>query len=392
MNIAITKADCCGCHACAIRCPKQCITMQRDAEGFFYPRIDEAACIKCGLCETVCPVLNAVPADENAKPMAFAAINPEEQVRMESSSGGVFSALAGQVLARGGIVFGAAWSEDFREVRHIGVESVAELAKLRGSKYVQSTMGDCYAQVRSALRQGRPVLFSGTPCQAEGLRTFLGKDDDNLLLVDIVCHGVPAPAVWNRYLDECGERAGAAVENVQFRNKESGWQGYKVKFTFANGKQQALPGSEDPFMNAFIRNACLRPSCHDCRFKKLNRVSDLTLADFWGIEDVCPEMDDNRGTSLVLAHSEKGQKALSELNLNLHQVDVLSALAQNPCAVKVSPVHPNREAFLLALDSMPFKEAVKTHLPRKVSPKEWLGNVLEKLGLIRIVRKILGKK
>lgn len=391
MNIAISKKDCCGCHACAIRCPKGCITMERDEEGFFYPHVDETKCISCGLCQKVCPVINATAPDETARPEAFAAVNPNTQVRLDSSSGGVFSALAETVIARGGVVFGAAWTEDYRQVRHIAVETVEDLGKLRGSKYVQSTLGDCYLQVKTHLDAGRSVLFSGTPCQAEGLTTFLGKDYDNLLIADIVCHGVPAPGVWQRYLEECEKTAGAPVEQVRFRNKDTGWQGYKVSLHFQNGKVQALKASANPFMNAFIRNACLRPSCHDCRFKKLNRVSDVTLADFWGVEDLCPEMDDNKGTSLVLVHSEKGKKALEEGSLKLRQVQVLPALAQNPCAVKASPVNPNREAFLAALETMPFQQAVKTHIPKKVTPKQWLGNLLEDLGLVRILRKIKGK-
>ena len=391
MNIALTKKDCCGCHACAVSCPKQCITMERDEEGFWYPKVDKSACVNCGLCEKVCPVLNAVPADEAATPAAYAAMNEETQVRLESSSGGVFSALAKQVIAGGGIVFGAAWTEDYRDVHHIGAETEEDLSLLRGSKYVQSTLGDCYAQAKKALEEGRPVLFSGTPCQAEGMHTFLGKDYDNLLLVDIACHGVPAPAVWQRYLRECEKKAGAPVRSVQFRSKDTGWHGYKVKLTFENGTRQAIKAPADPFMNAFIRNACLRPSCHDCRFKKLNRVSDLTLADFWGIEDICPEMDDNKGTSLVLVHTQKGSDALKQQKLQLRQVEVLPALVQNPSVVKASPVNPNRAAFLAALETMPFRQAVKTHIPRKVTPKQWLGNLLEDLGLIRIVRKILKK-
>lgn len=391
MPVALTKKDCCGCHGCAIACPKHCITMERDEEGFWYPRVDESACVHCGLCEKVCPVLNAVPADEAAKPVAYAAMNEETGIRLESSSGGVFSALAQQVIASGGIVFGAAWSENFREVRHIGVESMEDLALLRGSKYVQSTVGDCYAQAKNALAAGRQVLFSGTPCQVEGLHTFLGKDYDNLLLVDIVCHGVPAPAVWQRYLRECEETAGAPVRNVQFRSKDTGWKGYKVKLTFENGTQQALPAYANPFMNAFIRNACLRQSCHDCRFKKLNRVSDVTLADFWGIEDVCPDMDDDRGTSLLLVHSEKGERALAGISIKRRPVEPDAALAQNPSAFKASAVHPNREAFLSSLETLPFRQAVRTYLAKKLTPKQWLGNLLEELGLISIVRKILRK-
>lgn len=391
MNLALTKKDCCGCHACAIRCPKQCITMERDEEGFWYPKVDESACVSCGLCEKVCPVLNAVPGDETAVPKAYAAMNEETSVRMESSSGGVFSALAQQVIGGGGIVFGAAWADGHREVGHIGVEKEEDLALLRGSKYVQSTMGDCYAQAKAALTAGRPVLFSGTPCQVEGLHTFLGRPYENLLLVDIVCHGVPSPAVWKQYLAECEKAAGTPVRTVEFRNKDTGWNTSSVKLVFENGTVQSNVIAKDYFVNAFLRNACLRPSCHDCRFKKLNRVSDVTLADFWGVEEICPELDDNKGTSLVLVHSEKGEAALSELNIRRKQVDLNAAIRQNLCVLKSSPVHPNREQFMKALETMTVAEAVQFCVPKKLSTKEKIVQTLDKMGLWSVVRKLRGK-
>ena len=392
MKIAITKKDCCGCHACANRCPKQCITMVRDPEGFLYPQVDESQCIQCGLCEKVCPVINAVVPDASASPAAFAAMNEENQVRLESSSGGVFSALAKTVLAENGVVFGAAWTEDFKEVHHVAVTDVADLGALRGSKYVQSTVGTCYAQAKEALDQGRQVLFSGTPCQVEGLHTFLGKPYENLLTVDIVCHGVPSPSVWRRYLEECEKANGAPARDVQFRNKDTGWSSSAVKVVFANGKVQSRVLSEDYFVNAFLRNACLRPSCHDCRFKKLNRVSDVTLADFWGVEAICPEMDDDKGTSLVLVHSEKGQKLLEQLPLKLCSVDLQAALKENHCAVKSSPVHPNRDAFMKALETQSFAQAVRDHVPRQISLKERIANTLARMGILFLVRKLLGKR
>lgn len=391
MNIALTKKDCCGCHGCASVCPKGCITTERDAEGFWYPHVDESACIGCGLCEKVCPVLNAVAPDKTAKPAAYAAVIEEPHVRLESTSGGVFSALAKWVIENGGVVFGAAWTENFREVRHIRVERMEDLALLRGSKYVQSTVGDCYAQAKAALKAGRPVLFSGTPCQVEGLHTFLGKEYDGLLLVDIVCHGVPSPDVWKQYLAECEEAAGATAVSVQFRNKDTGWNTSSVKLEFENGAVQSNVIAKDYFVNAFLRNACLRPSCHDCRFKKLNRVSDLTLADFWGVEDICPEMDDNKGTSLVLVHSKKGERVLSGLNIQCKQVDLAAAIKQNLCVVKSSPVHPNRAQFMKARETMTIENAVKAHVPKKLSGKEQIVQIFEKLGLWHIIRKIRGK-
>ena len=386
----IAMQDCCGCHACASVCPKQCISMKPNGEGFLYPQVEEALCVNCGKCEAVCPVLHPAVPDANGGPAAYAAIHPDARIRAESSSGGVFSALAKEVLDRKGIVFGAAWTEDFRKVRHIAVESEEELSSLRGSKYLQSEMGDCYVRVRSALEAGRAVLFSGTPCQVEGLHAFLGSAYENLLLVDIVCHGVPAPAVWQCYLDQCSQTAGAEIRSVSFRDKQRGWKQYKVKLSWENGTNQVRSLLKDPFMEAFLGNACLRPSCHNCRFKRVSRVSDLTLADFWGVEDACPEMDDDRGTSLVLVHSEKGGRILEKVNLQLRRVSLEEALTGNPSAASVSAAHPNREAFLAALDTMPFETAVKTWVRKPVTLRNRIGALLERLGLVDLVKKLLG--
>lgn len=356
--------------------------------------MDESLCVHCGLCEKVCPVLNAKPDSTDKTPEAFAAMNRNDDIRRDSSSGGVFTLLAEQVIRRGGVVFGAAWAEDFQSVGHIGVRTPEDLAKLRGSKYLQSTMGSCYAQAKRSLDGGEAVLFSGTPCQIEGLRRFLGKEYENLLCVDLVCHGVPAPAVWRRYLSECEKNGGGKVSRVTFRDKSTGWKSYCVTLDFADGEKQSLPVSGEPYMRAFLSNACLRPSCYECQFKKRNRESDLTLADFWGIEDVCPEMDDDRGTSLVLIHSEAGQAAMAaiEEQMIFRTVDAVAALQRNPSAVVSSKVHENREAFLESLGTMAFPAAVKRWLPRKVSPKERLYNALQKAGMVDTVKKLLGKK
>ena len=388
------KQLCCGCHGCVQICPKKCITMEKDREGFFYPRVDESSCIHCDLCEKVCPVLQAKQDIPKKMPGAAAARNRDNAVRQQSSSGGVFTLLAEQVIRRGGVVFGAAWTENFTTVEHIAVHTEAELFNLRGSKYLQSRIGDSYARAKEYLDKGVPVLFSGTPCQIEGLRRFLQKEYENLLCVDLVCHGVPAPAVWRQYLLECEEKHGAQVKNVIFRDKSTGWKSYSVTLRFENGVEQSIPAYKEPYMRAFLSDACLRPSCHDCRFKKYNRESDLTLADFWGIEAVCPEMDDDRGTSLVLVHSSAGQAALDAIRdqLMMKQVDVTAALQQNPSAVVSSGVHENREAFLENLGSMAFASSVKRWLPRKTSAKEKLYNVLQKLGMVDVVKKLLGRK
>lgn len=388
------KKLCCGCHGCAQECPKQCIEMMADAEGFFYPKVDESRCIRCGLCEKVCPVLQVKAEDTSQQVAAVAARNLNDGIRQQSSSGGVFTLLAEQIIAEGGVVFGAVWREDYRAVEHIAVRTEAGLAKLRSSKYLQSTIGTCYAQAKESLNRGEAVLFSGTPCQIEGLRRFLGKDYPRLLCVDLVCHGVPAPAVWRHYLQECQEQKNSEVTAVTFRDKSTGWKSYCVTMDFANGEKQSLPVSGEPYMRAFLSNACLRPSCHDCRFKKRNRESDLTLADFWGIEEVCPDMDDNRGTSLVLIHTPAGYAAMTAIRDRIlsEPVDVSAALRQNPSAVVSSAVHENREAFLRSLESTAFPSAVKHWLPRKVSTRERIYGIVNRLGLVPLVKKILGRE
>lgn len=388
------KALCCGCHSCAQACPRGCITMAADEEGFLYPKVDESRCIDCGLCQRVCPVLTAEADAVDKLPLAFAAMNKEEAVREESSSGGVFSLLADQVLAQGGVVFGAAWDVDFQNVRHIGVETPAELGKLRGSKYLQSAVDGCYSQAEAALKQGRKVLFTGTPCQIEGLHRFLRAPYENLLCVDLVCHGVPSPAVWRVYLEECQKAQGAPASRVCFRDKTTGWKEYCVTLEFRNGKKQSLPVTREPYMAAFLRNACLRPSCTQCPFKKKNRVSDLTLADFWGIREVCPQMDDDRGTSLVLVHSPAGKAAWEAIcgALRWEAVDAEAALRENPSAVRASADHENRRVFLESLGHMPFGKAVKKWLPRKISPKERAYHLLQRTGLLRVAKVLLGRK
>lgn len=224
------QGDCCGCEACAIACPKKCITMQRDdKEGFAYPVIDSSLCIDCHRCEQVCPMINH---NEKRAPLStYAATNPDDTERMASSSGGIFSMLARNVITCGGIVFGVAFSEDFRSARHIAVESEADLARLRGSKYFQASTADSFAGVRSALVGGRMVLFTGTPCQVKALRLYLGAKmcaSPLLLLVDIICHGVPSPAAWATYLDRCA--GNDEVVDVQFRDKApSGWHSFCLR-------------------------------------------------------------------------------------------------------------------------------------------------------------------
>ena len=340
------KFACCGCSACATACPKQCISMREDEEGFLYPSIDKSVCIDCGLCEKVCPVIHQSEARRPQK--VYAAINPDEAIRLQSSSGGIFSMLARQIIEEGGVVFGAKFNERW-EVVHDYCDTLEGLAVFRGSKYVQSAMGTCYRQVHSFLQEGRNVLFSGTPCQVAGLHRYLHKDYDNLLTVDIVCHGVPSPLVWRKYVEALQSRPkGVAGKNtvlssslnsipvitgIEFRNKLNGWKkyGFVVRghadgqeacknTVLKSGTEQSIliqeSHGENLFMRGFLHDIYLRPSCYACPAKSGKSHSDITLADYWGIEHQHPEMDDDKGTSLVLLNTEKGEHSFHPLNYN----------------------------------------------------------------------------
>lgn len=343
------KADCCGCGACAQACPKKCITMTPDPEGFLYPAVDADSCVNCGICEKVCPVLkNAKP--ESADVLAFAAYTPDAELRENSSSGGVFSVLAHEILRRDGVVFGAAFAEDL-SVGHVMVEKSEQLSRLRGSKYVQSRIGDTYRQVKELLEQGRPVLFTGVSCQIAGLKAFLRKDYENLWTVDVLCHGVPSPAVWQQYCREQEAKRASKLERVCFRDKRTGWRSASIAMDFSGGEAYCQRNATDLYMRLFLSDICLRPSCHRCRFKDVPRLSDLTIGDAWGIEKHMPDMDDNRGTSVVLVNSEKG-KALWETvapALVSRQGEVDTLLPKTADSRKSVTPHPNRSKFFVAL-------------------------------------------
>ena len=363
------KTICTGCSACAAACPQGCISMARDEEGFLRPQIDRALCIECGMCERSCPVLH-VPAvgQESA---AFAAKAAQEDILRQSTSGGIFTLLCRWVLERGGAVFGAAYEED-HSVAHRKIDSEEELPRLRFAKYTQSVMGNTFAQVRQELEDGRHVLFSGTPCQAAGLKTYLGRPYEKLVLVDVICHGVPSPEVWAHYMRYRGETdaAGELPAKINMRSKCTGWPSYSVEFSYENGAVYRALNHEDPFMRGFVRDLYLRPSCHDCRFKGASRCSDFTLGDYWGVWSQLPTYDDQRGTSLVLVHSAKGRGIWAEIcgDARWQQVVLPDCLAENPAAVRSPEVPENRDAFWARYRSEDFSRLIEELLPPPQKP------------------------
>lgn len=344
------KENCCGCYACYNICPKLCITMKTDNEGFWYPNIDKNKCINCNLCEKVCPIINPVKRADSKK-IAYASMNKDEQVRMKSSSGGMFSILAEYIIKNNGVVYGAGFDEDFN-IKHKRILCNTDLDSLRGSKYVQSSIGDIYKQVKNDLESNKPVLFTGTPCQVEGLRSYLKKEYINLITMDFICHGVPSPLVWKKYLEEMKKSKQENIKNIYFRNKDIGWKIFSLKIIF-DEKIYSNTLNNDLFMKGFLQDVYLRPSCYNCKFKKINRISDITVADFWGIENVLPKMDDDRGTSLIVVHSEKGKQLFDELSekMIVNEVNLNEAIKYNSSMITSVKYNKKRKKFFMELNS-----------------------------------------
>lgn len=354
--ISITNPkECCSCGACAHICPKQCISLKEDKEGFLYPAVDNSSCIDCGLCERVCPVINQ---NEPQKPIVtLAAVNSDESVRLASSSGGIFTLLAEKTIDNGGVVFGAAFDENW-DVKHICIDSKSELPKLRGSKYVQSIIGNCYKEAKTYLDTGKEVLFSGTPCQIAGLKKFLRKDYKNLKTMDIVCHGTPSPLVWRKYLDEVSSMYNIAqITDIQFRNKAKGWKSYSISISYNDkcGNKRTFNEvfTQNIFMRCFLSNLCLRPSCYACPARNGKSGSDITLADLWGAENICPESDDDKGVSLVLLRN----KDFTLPGFEKKEIEYSKAVMYNPSIESDIALPDKRDRFFRLLHSDGIHEA-----------------------------------
>lgn len=364
------KSKCCGCNACVQRCPKQCIVMHEDEEGFLYPQVDVTLCVDCGLCEKVCPML--AQNDVKKALQIFAAKNKNEHQRLRSSSGGIFILLAEQTIKMGGVVFGARFDKNW-EVEHCYVETIEELEPLMRSKYAQSRIGNTYKEAEQFLKEGRRVLFVGTSCQISGLHRFLRKDYNNLLSVDFICHGVPSPGIWRKYLQEIknnalqSEAAGKntvlpfslksmpVITGINFREKGLGGYGWK-KFGFVVHGKSPLKGDQnsvllsvdfgkDIYMKGFLRNLYLRPSCYNCLVKSGKSQSDLTIGDFWGISKLKPEIDDDKGIGAILVYTHKGIEALGFISCDKIAMTYNDVIMENPAIYSSVMLTNNRKRF-----------------------------------------------
>ena len=373
---------CSGCHACYSTCPKSAITMDENLEGFLYPQIDKTKCVGCGLCEKVCPVIEPLK-NHNENSKVNAAINNDEKTRLESSSGGIFTAIAEKVLDAGGVVFGAKFADDF-SVIHSWTESREGLTDFRGSKYLQSIIGNSYKDCKNFLLAGRKVLFSGTPCQIQGLKKFLGKEYENLLCMDVICHGVPSNKVWQKYIDLILKKNGKTrsdVTKTSFRRKNEGWKKYSLAFTFKDASEYSENQLKGWWMLTFNKNIMMRSSCYDCCAKDKHIISDFTVGDFWGIEAYLSDYDD-KGTSIIYVNSAKGLKYFSDIGdkLKATRIDDYNAERYNTQLIKSIKANKNRNAFFNVCLSNGFEHAYKKY----VKPKLYIR-------IYKLVRRSFGK-
>lgn len=373
------KAECCGCNACGDICAHKAITFNTDIEGFWYPEVNKDLCTNCGLCEKVCPIINIKDLKKNDYPKpshTIAAINKNMRVRWNSTSGGAYTALAEVMLKQGGYISGAIYNEGFTGVHNYVTNNPKDLEKLRSSKYLQSNAEGIFKQIKELLINGEKVLACGTPCQMAALRGFLRKDYDNLIIVDFICRGVNSPKVYRAYLDSLEKKYNSKVVYVKAKNKELGWRNLTRKVTFENGQSYYGVHMEDDFRRGYHTNVFCRPSCYDCKFKEFPRIADITIADYWGIEKVDKNLDNNIGTSMILLNSKKGEAYFERTKdkIEYKETPFESVLGGNIALRKsIEPAKIDRKAFFEDLDAHDFDYVTQKYYPQKIS--HWKGNL-----------------
>ena len=385
------KKNCCGCNACYDACPKKAISLKIDIEGFWYPEVDQSKCIECGLCEKACPVQHAAELKKNEfeKPVCFAAVHKNIETRFGSTTGGLFSALAEQMYKDGGYVGGAVYRDDW-SVAHFISNNPEDLKRLRQSKYSQSDTRGFFAEVKRLLVAGEKVLVCGTPCQMAGLRQFLRKDYDNLVVIDFICKSITSPKFYAKYLDYWERKAKSKLVGFKFKDKELGWRNLVKRFDFANGRTMySRAKDKDLYSTAYHGNIVSRPSCYECKFKGFPRIADITIADFWGCERFpqYKNIDDNAGTSAVIINNQHGFDFYKKIESRILSVPskIEDILPGNPALLHVQKIPDiDRTAFYNDLDKMPIEEAVPKYLQffgqgKKIGTKQKIKQLLHPL-------------
>ena len=386
------KEECCGCTACKNICPVNAIEMKEDKEGFLYPIVNEEKCIKCELCKKVCPVLNIK--NETKEQHAYIFQNANDDVRRQSTSGGAFSAIAEKIIDKNGIVYGVIFDKDFNVI-HKGIENKEELYKFRNSKYVQSNLNNVFKEVKENLEKDRWVCFSGTSCQIEGLKNFLRKQYEKLLLVDVVCRAVPSPLIWKKYL-KLKTQENKDIDKIYFRDKLYGYKYSNFSVYDSQNNLRYHNGVEsDPYLRAFFSNICDRPSCYNCKFKKLNRESDITLWDCFNVEKYNSKLDDDKGTTRILANTVKGKRFVEELGVthNLEEIDVELATKNFLAMFQSVKYNSERSDFFEDVGKLEEKELFTKYFSDNITVKSErvIRKILLKTGIYKKILN-LGKK
>ena len=361
------KSKCCGCNACGDVCAHGAISFKTDIEGFWYPEVDAPKCTDCGLCEKVCP--NLQPASKIERytiPIVYGAYTTDEAIRLDSTSGGIHSTLAKKIYDQLGYVGGAIYNDDHTVSQYIS-SNFEDLSKIRSSKYLQSNSEGIYKKIKSLLKAGQLVFYCGSPCYIHALYKYLGEREyDNLITCDFICRGTNSPKVFLSYMDMLESAYGAKATEIKFKNKKWGWHNFSMRVNFANGKQYCKDRWHDLFFIGYLQagNFC-RPSCYDCQFKGFPQKADITLADFWGIERLDKSMDQDKGTSLVLINSFKGQKLFDSIKSDIVWKEFSAdVLRDNDAANKsLKAAMPNRHAFFKDLDKLSFDKVANKHFP-----------------------------
>ena len=366
--ISITnKVNCCGCNACADVCPCGAITYKSDNEGFWYPNVDESICVNCGMCEDVCPVVSQADFIQRYDdPKVYAAYNKNEEIRLDSTSGGVHSILADKMFDKNAFIGGAVYNKD-HTVSQIITDKRERLPEIRSSKYLQSDASSVYKTIAERLEEGREVFFCGTPCQVQALYKFLGKDCDNLITADFICRGVNSPKVFLSYMEMLEEKYGSHATDIKFKSKEKGWHNFSIRVKFENGKVYCKDRWHDLFFIGYLQyNNFVRPSCYDCKFKCFPQKADITLADFWGIEKLDPSMDQDKGTSMVMINSDKGAALFDAIKDDIvyKEFSRKEAAVGNPAMNhSLRSQFGTREGFFADLDKMSFDRLAIKYFP-----------------------------
>lgn len=358
-NLFESEKMCCGCFACADACPKKAITMTLK-NGFLYPEIDSEMCVECGLCETVCAFKK--PKADAANCIEAFAVKAQESVRMASSSGGAFTLLSDYVLEKGGTVYGAAYDEAMC-VRHKRAETETDRDKMRGSKYIQSNLSGVYKFVKEDLNAGKTVLFTGIPCQVGALKSFLGKPYENLITVDLICHGVPSIEVWQKFVEFINKKYGRTMTDYAFRDKSVSWRSYSPKVTFSDGTTVGANNATGSYIELFRYDVALRPSCTQCPYASAHREGDFTMGDFWGIENAFPKLDDRKGVSALLVNSEKAAEILGAIQdkAEFQPCRAEQITAGQPNMVRPSQMSVKAAAFRKDFETLPFEKVLKKY-------------------------------